>query len=162
MSHESPSPRSIQNTFLDAGLSLSAKRAQDLAAEIQLYGGLEPAMKGLAQDEAFDGLKDALAYRDLLGELDRPTLRIARLLREAESLEARAVPAWAEASDLRGRGTYRRVRGETTLACELGVRAQAAERFAARLEAQALRHRLQAAELQAGVALQEALAELAA
>jgi len=39
---------------------------------------------------------------------------------------------------------------------------EAAERFAARLEAQALRHRLQAAELQAGVALQEALAELAA
>jgi hypothetical protein len=161
-----PQARCFANAILaafdQAGCGLSPERAHRVAGEIVAYGGLDAAIAALAQDEAFEALADALAYRDLLREQDDPQRLLARLLREAGDLDARAEPAWAEAADLRGRAAHRHRQGEMELARRFLDQAQAAERFAAGLEEEAFRKRLRGAELEAGVDLRAALRDLAA
>ncbi len=103
-----------------------------------------------------------LTKRALLNEPNHPDRRIERLLGEAADLDARADPAWAEAADWRGRGAFRRARGDFAQAAQFQARALAAERVAGGLEEQAFRKRLKAAELKADGALCETLRTLAA
>ena len=157
-----PCPDPILALFQAAGRALPPDRARRLAEALAAYGGLEAAIEGLAQDDAFASLADALAYRALLAERRDPTRLIERLLREARALDARSEPAWAEAAELHGRAAFRQRQGELELARQFERRAKAAEQFAAALEEQALLKRLQAAELSAGRDLCVALRSLAA
>ena len=156
------SMNAILVVFEQAGCSLSPERAGRLADQITAYHGLDGAIAALAQDEAFEALADALAYREALRERDDPERHLSRLSREAGDLDARAEPAWAEAAELRGRAAHRHRQGEVELARRFLDQAQAAERFAASLEEQAFRKRLRAAELKCGADLCVALRDLAA
>ena len=162
VSPSNPLADSIQALFVQAKRSLEPERASALAREISSYGGLEQAIAVLAQDEAYVVLGDALAYRALLIERNEPARLIARLLREAKDLDARADPAWAEAAELSGRAAYCRVQGEPEPAEQFQVRAQAAQTLAASFEEQALLKRLQVAELKADTDLAQVLHDLAA
>jgi hypothetical protein len=156
------SPAAILAVFTRGGCPLRPERADALADEIKTYGGLEPAIEALPHDEAYVVLRDALAYRALLHEQCAPELRIGRLLREAQDLDARAAPAWAQAAELRGRAVYRRRQGDIELAAQFQARALAAEALAAELEERALLKRLQAADFKAHGELGRLLQNLAA
>jgi hypothetical protein len=148
--------------FAQAGRPIGGARARALAREISAYGGLEPAIGALAHDEAYVVLKDAMAYRVLLNERDDPGRVIARLLREAQDLDARAAPAWMQAAELMGRAAYRRAQGDGELAEQFQARASAAQALAAGFEEQAFLNRLKAAQLTADVSLYESLRDIAA
>jgi hypothetical protein len=141
-----------------AGRPITAPRAGRLADEIAACGGLDQAVQALANDDAFGALGDLLAYRAALAEIADPSILINRLRRDASDLDARAEPAWAEAADLYGRARFRELRGEADLADGFRRRAEAAERLAATLEAEAFAKRLQAARLQAEQAQRQGLA----
>ncbi len=152
----------IAGLFALAGRPISAARADALAREISTYGGLDRAIGALAHDEAYLILNDAMAYRALLNERDDPGRAIARLLREAQGLDARAAPAWTQAAELFGRAAYRRAQGDRDLADQFQARALAAQILAAELEEQAFLTRLQAAQLKADLSLCDTLRDLAA
>jgi hypothetical protein len=162
MPHERHSADQIRALFQSAGCSLCAERARRLAEAIASYGDLQATLEGLAQDDAFAVLTDALSYRALLAERDDPSRLIARLLREACDLDARAEPAWSDAAEIHGRAAFRERQGEHELARQFEHRARAAERFAAALEEQAFLKRLQAAQVSADRTLGAALRDLAA
>jgi len=109
-----------------------------------------------AEDAA--ALADLLAYRAALAEQADPTRRIARLRLEAEGFDARAEPIWRE--EFHGRASYRALQGEQELADQYLRRAQAAERLAAALEAEAFAKRLEASGLMADAAARRDLAGL--
>jgi hypothetical protein len=153
---------SIFALFVRAEAPFSVERARALAREIMAYGGLEAAIDALAFDEVDTVLSDALAYRALRLEQGNPACRIARLMREAQDLDARAEPAWAQAAELHGRAGYRFKQGDLELAGQFQARALAAETLAAGLEEQALVKRLEAADLKSGMARCRALRDLAA
>ena len=156
------SPDQIIQAFSDEAQPIDAVQAQSLARELQVYGGLAPAIAALAEDQAADLLADALRLKSLLAERADPALKHTRLLRDARDLDARAAPCWAEAADCRGRAAFREHRGEPHLAAVLLAQAIAAECLAGRLEDQALDKRLRAAGLKAGLDLANALRDLAA
>jgi hypothetical protein len=108
---------------------------------------LDAAAAAFANSEAFAALGDALAFKAALAESADPAVLAARLLRDAQDLDARATPIWAEACAFHGRSAYRRAQGETELADQFQARALAAERLAAQYEAEAFGNRLRAAEL---------------
>jgi len=111
-----------------------------------------------AEDAA--ALADLLAYRAALAEQADPTRRIARLRLEAEGFDARAEPIWRESAEFHGRASYRALQGEQELADQYLRRAQAAERLAAALEAEAFAKRLEASGLMADAAARRDLAGL--
>ncbi len=148
--------QSLQTT----GLPATPERARRIADEIQVYGGLDQAIAALANEEASAALADLLAYRAALAEQADPARRIARLRVEAEGLDARAEPMWAESAQFHGRAAYRALQGDPELADQYLSRAQAAERLAAALEAEALAKRLDAAGLVADAAARRDLTGL--
>lgn len=156
------SAASIVLLFARAGQPLESARAHALSCEIQTYGDLERAISALAHDQAYSALADALAYRALLIEQNDPERLIARLLRQAKDLDARADPAWTEAADFSGRAAYCRSRGDFDLADQLDGRARASQSLAAECEEQAFRKRLQVAEMTAQFDLSRMLRSLAA
>lgn len=162
MSPPGPSADSIVLLFARAGQPLESARAHALSCEIQTYGDLERAISALAHDQAYSALADALAYRALLIEQNDPQRLIARLLRQAKDLDARADPAWTEAADFSGRAAYCRSRGDFDLADQLDGRARASQSLAAECEEQAFRKRLQVAEMTAQFDLSRMLRSLAA
>jgi hypothetical protein len=152
----------IRAAFVQTGRDLPRDRALRLAREIAAYGGLEAAVAALAHDDAFGLLADALAFRAALAERAEPAALIARLLREALDMDARAEPAWAEAAEFHGRARFRAAQGERELAGQFQARALSAERLAAACEDQALAKRLQAARLKPGAGLRAVLFDLTA
>jgi hypothetical protein len=134
--------------------------AERIAREIHAHGDLDRAIAALANDDAHALLSDLLAYRSALGEMADPRRRLARLCQDADDLDARAEPLWAEAANCAGRASFRRSQGETELAVAFQRQAEAAERVAAALEADAFSKRLEAAGLQAALAAQDAFDEL--
>ncbi|HUO23633.1 MAG TPA: hypothetical protein VMU59_14045 [Caulobacteraceae bacterium] len=162
MTETPPLPDRILARFQHGGEPMTLNRARRLADEIETYNGLDSAIAALAHDQAFAALGDALAYRALLADADRPEALIERLQRQAADLDARASPAWAEAASLRGRAAYRVRQGEMALAAQMQAQADAAERFAADLEARAFGLRLRAAALQASASVRALLLNLAA
>jgi hypothetical protein len=161
-----PTPAQVFDALTAVGRPLCLARAQGIAREMAVYGGLDRAAAALSHDAAHASRADLLAYRAALAELADPRLHIARLQREAADLDARAEPSWAEAADLAGRAAFRQLQGEFDLAAQFQRRALAAEQTAAELEAQAFAKRLQAASLQADAGhkteLQAALEAIAA
>jgi len=147
-----PSPELLIEALASVGQALPAAQADRLAAEIEACGSVEAACDALADDGDHELLPVLLAFRAALRERADPSLRPARLLREARDIEARAEPFWREAAEFAGKAAARRLRGEAALAAAFEQRAAAAERLAAALEAQALQHRLEAAQLQASAA----------
>lgn len=145
-----------------SGRSIDEPRARRVAEAIEAHGGLDRAAAGLANDERPETLGDLLAYRAAVQEASEPALRIARLRRQAEDLDARAEPLWREAAEFHGRSAYRRARAEATLADQFLAQATAAERLAARLEAEALAKRLEAGDVSANCGLAQLLQALAA
>jgi hypothetical protein len=163
MPDDHPSPDQILSLFRASGAPLSAQRARRLAEEIAAHGGLDSAIAALDHDQAYQQLDDALAYRALLSEAEVGAQAVIdRLLRQARDLDARADPAWAEAADLRGKAAYRSARGEPRQALWMQAQASAAERFAADLEEQAFRLRLDAARRQAAASVCAILLDVAA
>jgi hypothetical protein len=158
LSHETADD--VLNALQATGRPAGAEAARRIAEEIQVYGGLDLAIAALANDEAATALAELLAYRAALAEQAAPARRIARLRLEAEGLDARAEPIWAEAAEFHGRAAYRALQGEQELADQYLGRAQAAERLAAAFEAEALAKRLQASALSANAAARLDLASL--
>jgi hypothetical protein len=154
------SPDDILLALAETGRALSAARAERLAAEIAGHGGLDIAIAALAHDQAWEPLDDALAYGAALTERADPERLIARLLREACDLDARAEPAWAEAREFSGKADYRALQGEDDLARQYRARAMAAETLAAGCEDQAHAKRGQAARIGAQLSLATALIDL--
>lgn len=157
-----PSPQHVLDTFHRAGRSIDAHRAQGVVEAIRAHGALDAAAAALANDERAEALADLLAYAAAIGEARDPALRILRLRRDAEALDARAEPLWREAAEFHGRAAYRRAQGDIALADQFLARAAAAERLAAQLEAEALQQRLQAGALTSGRAFADLLHALAA
>jgi hypothetical protein len=138
-----------------------AHPCEAIAAEIARYGGLERAIAALANDGAAL-LPQLLAYQASLAEQADPDRRIARLRTEAQDLDARAEPAWAEAAEMHGKAAFRRRQGEAELAAAFLRRAHAAERLAAALEAHAFAKRLEAARMDGDSVRQADLADVLA
>lgn len=149
----------ILQTLTAAGSPACPRIADRIAREITTYGDIERAAAALAHDEAHGLLSELLAYRAALAERADADMRARRLRREAADLDARADPLWAEAAQLAGKASFRRLQGEHDLADAFQSQADAAERVAARLEAQAFAKRLEAAGLQAAHGSRAALAE---
>ena len=158
MSHETADD--VLNTLRTAGRPATAECAVRIINDIRAYGGLDPAIAALANDEAASALADLLAYRAALAEQADPARRIARLRLEAEGLDARAEPMWAESAQFHGRAAYRALRGDPELADQYLRRAQGAEGLAAALEAEAFAKRLEAAGLMADAAARRDLTRL--
>ena len=147
-----PTAADVLDALTATGRSADSDAAEALVRVIVAYGGVGRAEAALANDEAHDLLCHLLTYRAAVAELADPALRIARLHREADDLDARAEPAWAEAAEFSGKASFRRSQGERELAGVFQRKTEAAERRAAALEAEAFAKRLQAAGLRASLA----------
>jgi hypothetical protein len=152
-----PRPHDIQTLLAAAGRTVDPEQSRRLSEEIAARGGLDAAATSLAADESSALLSLLLAYRAALEAAADPVLRIHRLRRQAQDLEARAEPLWREAAEDAGRAAARRLRGEATLAQTFANRAAAAEALAAQLEAEAFALRLRAARAEAEQSLREGL-----
>lgn len=155
----SPQPLDIQAALAAAGRAIGADQARVLADEIQARGGLDAAAGALAADESSGLLSLLLAYRSATAEATEPAMRVRRLRQKARDLDARAEPLWREAAEDAGLAAARRLRGEAALAETFERRAAATEAFAAELEAEAFALRLKAAQIEAGQARRQGLAE---
>jgi hypothetical protein len=166
LNHMPPSPLDIQAILAAAGRTVDADQGLRLAEEIRARAGLEAAITALAADESSNLLSLLLALRAALAEAAEPALRVRRLRRKAQDLDARAGPLWREAAEDAGLAAARRLRGEAALAATFERRTAAAETLAAELESEAFALRLQAAQIEAEQArrqdLTEALSGLAA
>jgi hypothetical protein len=143
-----PPAASIVRALSSTGRDADPWRAERVARKIAAYGAIDLAVAALAHDEASDLLSDLLAYRAALAELADPALHAARLRRQARDLDARAEPAWAESAEFFGKARHRDLQGECDLAATFLRRAEAAERLAAAMEADAFALRLEAAALE--------------
>jgi hypothetical protein len=152
-----PTAADVLAALTAAGRVADRDAAQAVARVIAAYGDIDRAEAALANDEAHDLLAQLLAYRAAVAELADPVLRIARLEREADGLDARAEPSWTEAAEFAGKAGFRRLQGEGELAAVFQRRTEAAERLAAALEAQAFAKRLEAAGLRAALACRAGL-----
>ena len=154
-------PLDIQAALAASGRAIDPDQAQRLAEEIRARGGMvEAALAALAADESSLLLSLLLAYRAALAETAEPVLRVRRLRRKAQDLDARAEPLWREAAEDAGRAAGRRLRGEPSLAETFARRAAAAEALAAELEAEAFALRLQAGRIEAEQARRHDLMEV--
>jgi hypothetical protein len=152
----------ILTAFAETGRVLSPERAEALGREIATYGGLDAAIAGLAHDDAFHGLADALAFRSALAERADPGALAVRLAREADLLDERVESALSEAAEYWGKAALRRRQGEHELARRFDDRATGAERQASNLADEALAKRLLAARTGARASFGVFLGELAA
>jgi hypothetical protein len=143
-----PTPVEILRALAATDRPACPEAARRMAGEIAACGSLQAAAEALANDEASGLLSGILAYRAALAELADPALRLARLRREAQDLDARAEPAWAEAAEFHGKARHRLLQGQGELAEAFLRRAQAAESLAAALEAEAFDKRLGIARLE--------------
>ncbi len=157
-----PTASDILEVLTTAGRPATRQIAERIEGEIARYGDLACAVAALTHEDAPALLSDMLAYRAALAEAADPRLRIARLRREADDLDARAEPLWLEAADCAGRARFRRSQGQGELAAIFERKTQAAERLAAALETESFAKRLEAAHLQIAYANQDHWAGLLA
>jgi hypothetical protein len=149
----------IKLVFAETGRSLQHSDAILIAREIAAYDGLANALAALAHDanHVLHGL--LLSYQAALAEQAEPQLRIRRLLLEADDLDARAEPLWAEGASFAGRAAGRELQGEDELSGLFKRKADAAERMATGLQSQAFEKRREAAGLDAALGCRETLNE---
>lgn len=124
----------------------------DLATAREAWLGsmvYEPGRSFLDPDNAERHDRAWADYRAAKEAAETPVASVPRLLREADALDARAVPARAEADEFFGKAAYREQQGEADLAAQFLSIARGAERFAIKLEAEAFAKRLKAAEIAA-------------
>lgn len=154
-----PSPLDIQAVLVAAAAAVDADQAVRLASEIVARGGVEAAVAALATDESSNLLSLLLAYRAALAEAAEPALRVRRLRRKAQDLDARAEALWREAAQDAGLAAARRLRDEAALAETFQRRAAAAEALASEIECEAFALRLQAAQIEAEHGRRQGLTE---
>jgi hypothetical protein len=153
-----PTPADVWDALAATGRAADPEAAEAVCRVIAACGSIDHAAAALAHEEAYGLLSQLMAYRAAIAEQSDPAARIARLHREASDLDTRAEPVWAEAAEFAGKAAFRLLKGESDLAAVFQRRTEAAERVAAELEARAFSRRLEAAGLQASLALRADLA----